>query len=394
MSILIGIAGILVVLGLAFLMSNDKKNIDFKAIAIMIGLQFLTTWFMFNTTIGEKIVKVSTSVFDKLIVFGNNGINFVFGGLIQDGQFVFFFNVLLQIVFFSTLIAILNYTKILPLTIKYVGGALAKITGVPKLESFSAVSGVFLGQSESMIAIKNYLDSISTNRLYVIAATAMGSVSASILGSYMQLIPSEYVLVSLPLNMFSALIIGIIISPVKVTKEEDKVELSLDSGEKSIFEAMGNGALDGLKVAGIVAGMLIAYIATMDMINWFVAGLSGMKLQEILSYVVWPITVLMGVPVDEALKVGSIVALKVVTNEFVAMLDFTKMIPNLSEKSVAIVSTYLISFANFSSIGIIAGTVKAINGEKSKEVAGFGLKLLIGATLASILSATIVGVFV
>ncbi|WP_042224480.1 NupC/NupG family nucleoside CNT transporter [Oceanobacillus manasiensis] len=393
MGIILGLLAILVVLGLAFLMSNDKKNINYKGIGIMLLLQLLTTWFMFSTGIGQAIINGIAAGFNKLIEFGTEGVNFVVGGLVvEEGGSVFFFNVLLLIIFFATILSVLTYLRILPPIIKYLGGLISKITGLPRVESFNAVNSIFFGQSEALIAIRSQFHHLTANRLYIVSASAMGSVSASIVGAYLQMLPPEFVLVALPLNMFSALMLASIIAPVKVPKEEDKVDVKNVTNDKSIFEAMGNGALEGGKIALIVAAMLIAFIASLELVNWIIS-FSGLTLQEVLGYILYPIGILMGISPDEVLRAGSVMGTKIVTNEFVAMLEFQPMIAEMSEKTVGIVSVFLTSFANFSSIGIIAGTVKGIDSEKAVSVSGFGMKLLVGATLASILSATVVGLF-
>ncbi|ASN06647.1 NupC/NupG family nucleoside CNT transporter [Virgibacillus necropolis] len=393
MDILLGILAIIVVLGLAFLMSNDKKNINYRGIAVMLVAQILTTWFMFTTEIGQAIITGISAGFNKLIEFGKVGINFIVGGVaVNEGGSVFFFDVLLLIIFFSVILSVLTYLRILPPIIKYIGGFISKITGLPKVESFNAVNSIFFGQSEALLAIKSQFHHLEKNRLYIVSASAMGSVSASIVGAYLQILPEQYVLIALPLNMFSALMVASVIAPVKVPKEEDHVDIKNVTNDKSIFEAMGNGALDGGKIALIVAAMLVAFIASLELVNWIIA-FSGFTLQELLGYVFAPLGFLMGIAPSELIEAGGIMGTKIVTNEFVAMLEFQQILDSMSEKTIGIVTVFLTSFANFSSIGIIAGTVQAIDNKKAIEVSGFGMKLLIGATLASILSATVVGLF-
>jgi nucleoside transport protein len=208
------------------------------------------------------------------------------------------------------------------------------------------------------------------------------------------MLPPEYILVALPLNMFSALMVASIITPVNVPKEEDYVDVTNVSNDRSVFEAMGNGALEGGKIALIVAAMLMAFIASLELVNWIIqAVFAGVTLQQILGYILAPIGILMGIAPSEVIEAGSIMGTKIVTNEFVAMLEFQPMLNTMSEKTIGIVSVFLTSFANFSSIGIIAGTVKGIDSEKAGIVSGFGMKLLAGAILTSILSATIAGLF-
>ncbi|AXI08660.1 NupC/NupG family nucleoside CNT transporter [Oceanobacillus zhaokaii] len=394
MGILLGALAIIVTLGISYLLSNDKKNVNFKSLGIMLVLQLLITWFMFSTTIGQAIINGISALFNKLIEFGRAGINFILGGIEVGEGGVFFFNVLLLIIFFATLLSVLTYLKILPFIIKYLGGIVSKVTGLPKIESFNGVNSIFFGQSEALIAIRSQFHHLTANRLFIVSASAMNSVSASIIGSYLQMLPANYILVALPLNMFSALMVSSVIAPVKVPKEEDKVDISDVSDDKSLFEAMGNGALEGGKIALIVAAMIMAFIASLELVNWLIQLVfAGVTLQQILGYIFAPIGILMGIAPSEVLQAGSIMGTKLVTNEFVAMLELQPLLGTLSEKTVGILTVFLTSFANFSSIGIMAGTVKGIDNEKAAIVSGFGLKLLISGILTSILSATVVGLF-
>ncbi|WP_449354135.1 NupC/NupG family nucleoside CNT transporter [Virgibacillus natechei] len=394
MGIILGLLAIVVVIGIAFLMSNDKKNINYKAVGIMLVMQLLITWFMFSTEIGQAIINGIAAGFNKLIEFGSEGISFVVGGFeIQEGG-VFFFNVLLLIIFFATILQVLTYLKVLPLIIKYIGGIISKLTGLPRIESFNGVNSIFFGQSEALIAIRSQFNHLTNNRLYIVSASAMSSVSASIVGSFLLMLPAEYILLALPLNMFSALMVASVIAPVTVPKEEDYVDIENVSNDRSVFEAMGNGALEGGKIALIVAAMLIAFIASLELVNWVIQLVfAGVTLQQILGYIIAPLGLLMGIAPSEVIEAGSIMGTKIVTNEFVAMTEFQPMVETMSEKTVGIVTVFLTSFANFSSIGIIAGTVKGIDSEKAAAVSGFGMKLLIGSILASVLSATVAGLF-
>ncbi|MED1606833.1 nucleoside transporter C-terminal domain-containing protein [Cytobacillus kochii] len=391
-NILIGILGFFLVLGLAYLISNDKKNINYKAIAIMVVLQIIITLFMFQTTIGLKLVEWISNGVTTVLNFGYEGIDFVLGGLVQEGQTVFFMNVLMLIIFTSALLSILTYIRVLPLAIKYIGGFLAKITGLSTVVTFNSINSIFFGQSEALLAIKSHLARMSDNKLFIISTSAMGSVSASIMGSYMTMVPPQYVLIAMILNSLSGLIIATMMAPIK-NNEKEEIDVKDVTGSKSLFEAISNGALDGGKVALIVAAMLVAYIALMALLNAMFDGIFGMDLTTILGYIFAPVAWLMGIPSNEIITAGSIMGTKLATNEFVAMLQFQPLIGELSEKTVAIISTFLISFANFSSIGIISGSIQAINGEKAAVVAKFGLKILLAATMASTITAIMVGIF-
>ena len=393
LSIIIAIIGIAILLGVAFLMSNDKKNVNFKAIGIMIAVQLFLTWFLLGTKVGLTVIEAIANVFNKILAYAQEGIDFVVGGWIPDGGGPFFVNVLLPIVFTSVLFAVLTHIRVLPYLIKLIGGLLSKITGLPKVESFNAINSIFFGQTEALLAIRTHVEKFEKNRLFIVSTSAMASVSAALIASYMTMLPSKYVLVACVLNMFSALVMASIIAPVKVSKEESDIDIDDMIRSKNVFDAIGNGALDGGKVVLIVSAMLMGYLGILALLNGFFNGIFGMDLTTIVGYIFAPIAWLMGIPANEIIASGSIMGMKMFSNEFVAILEFQPMIADLSAKTVAVISTFLISFANFSSIGIIVGGVQAINGAKAREVSGFGLKLLLVATMASLLSATLVGLF-
>jgi nucleoside transport protein len=213
----------------------------------------------------------------------------------------------------------------------------------------------------------------------------------SIVGAYMQMLNPKYVVTALVLNLFGGFIIASIINPYKIEKEDDLLEVQ-EEEKQSFFEMLGEYIMDGFKVAITVAAMLIGFVALIAMVNGIFSWLFGISFQALLGYVFAPFAFVMGIPWNEAVQAGSIMATKLVSNEFVAMLDLTKQ-TGLSERTVGIVSVFLVSFANFSSIGIISGAVKGLHEKQGNVVARFGLKLLYGATLVSVLSATIAGLF-
>ena len=393
-SILIAIVGIALLLGVAFLMSSDKKNINFKAIGIMIGLQILVSWLLLSTGGGLKVIEAVSKGFEKLLSYGYEGINFVVGGWIPEGGSPFFVNVLLPVVFTAALLSLLTHLRVLPYIIKYLGGLLSKITGLPQVESFNAINSVFFGQSEAVLAIKSQIGNLDRNRLFIVSTSAMASVSAALIASYMTMLPAKYVLVGVILNMFSGLIVASIIAPVKAKKEDSEIKIDDMIHTKNVFDAIGTGAIDGGKVTLIVGAMLIGYLGLLALLNGVFNGIFGMDLTTMIGYVFAPIAYLMGIPSGEIITSGSIMGTKLLSNEFVAILQLQPLLDVLSAKASAVLSTFLVSFANFSSIGIITGAVQAINGAKAREVSGFGLKLLLVATMASLLSATVVGLFV
>jgi len=385
------LVGLLAVFVLGFLVSSDRKKIKYKPIAIMLVLQLALAYFLLNTKIGYVLVKGISDGFGAILKYAEVGVNFVFGGLANDGQAPFFLTVLLPIIFLAVLIGILQHIKILPIIIKAVGFVLSKINGLGKLESYNAVAAAIVGQGEVFITVKDQLSKLPKNRLYTLCASSMSTVSMSIVGSYMKMIDPKYVVTALVLNLFSGFIIVHIINPYDISEEEDILELEEDK-KQTFFEMLGEYIMLGFSIAVTVAAMLIGFIALMAAINGLFDSIFGITFQGILGYIFSPLAFIMGIPTSEMLQAGQIMATKLVTNEFVAMLDLGKVAGDLSARTVGILSIFLVSFANFSSIGIIAGATKSIDGKQANVVSSFGLKLVYGATLVSILSAVIVGV--
>ncbi|CCV62469.1 nucleoside permease [Yersinia enterocolitica (type O:2) str. YE3094/96] len=355
----------------------------------MLVIEVLLAYFFLHSEVGLGFVKGFAGLFDKLLGFAATGTDFVFGNM-GDKGLAFFLRVLCPIVFISALIGILQYIKVLPIVIRIIGTLLSKVNGMGKLESFNAVSSLILGQSENFIAYKDILGKMSEKRMYTMAATAMSTVSMSIVGAYMSMLDAKFVVAALVLNMFSTFIVLSLINPYKAEDEEELQLSNLHEGQ-SFFEMLGEYILAGFKVAIIVAAMLIGFIALIAAMNALFSLLFGISFQGILGYVFFPFAWVMGIPAHEALQVGGIMATKLVSNEFVAMMDLQKVASELSPRSVGILSVFLVSFANFSSIGIVAGAIKGLNEHQGNVVSRFGLKLLYGSTLVSVLSASIAG---
>ncbi|EHF2598239.1 nucleoside permease NupC [Salmonella enterica] len=383
-----------VVAVLALLVSSDRKKIRIRYVIQLLVIEVLLAWFFLNSDVGLGFVKGFSEMFEKLLGFANEGTNFVFGSMNDQGLAFFFLKVLCPIVFISALIGILQHIRVLPVVIRAIGFLLSKVNGMGKLESFNAVSSLILGQSENFIAYKDILGKMSRNRMYTMAATAMSTVSMSIVGAYMTMLDPKYVVAALVLNMFSTFIVLSLINPYVVDASEENIQMSNLHEGQSFFEMLGEYILAGFKVAIIVAAMLIGFIALIAALNALFATVTGwfgysISFQGILGYIFYPVAWVMGVPSSEALQVGSIMATKLVSNEFVAMMDLQKIAATLSPRAEGIISVFLVSFANFSSIGIIAGAIKGLNEEQGNVVSRFGLKLVYGSTLVSVLSAPI-----
>lgn len=392
MKFLIAILGLLIVFGLAILVSSDRKKVKIKPIILMVVIQLVLTYLLLNTKFGLVIINSIADGFGKLLEWANEGITFVFGGIVNEGASPFFLNVLLPIVFISALIGILQHFKILPFIMKWIGFVLSKVNGMGKLESYNAVASAIVGQSEVFITLKKQLGAIPPSRMYTLCASAMSTVSMSIVGAYMTMIEPKYVVTAIVINMFGGFIIASIINPYTVTDAEDILPVEEGAEKQSFFEMLGEYIMDGFKVAITVAAMLIGFVALIAGINSIFDMIFGISFQDIMGYTFAPFAFIMGIPISETVTAGGIMATKLVTNEFVAMLSLGEASAALSERTIGIVSVFLVSFANFSSIGIIAGAVKGLHEKQGNVVARFGLKLLYGATLVSILSAIIVSV--
>lgn len=394
MSILMGIVGLLFIFLIGWLFSSDRKKIRYKQIFILLILQLVISFLCLHTSGGIQILSAISGFFSWLMEQAAGGVNFVFGGiLIKKGASVLFFNVLMPIVFISALVGILNYIKVLPFIIKWVGKIINYISGMGEIESYFAVSTAFLGQPEVFLTIKDQIKELSPQRLYTICASAMSAVSAAILASYMKILPGKYVVVAVFLNIFSALVVSCIINPYDPGDEKD-IDVQLTQKEREpFFQVLGSYILDGFHLAVTVAAMLIGFIALVTFLNSSFDILFHITFTDILGWIFAPIAFIMGVPSHDIVKAGSLMATKLITNEFVAMGDLAKISHQLSGKTVAMISTYLVSFANFGTIGIISGSIKSIDEKQGVHVAKFSMKLLLGATMASMLTATIVGIY-
>lgn len=283
-----------VVAVLALLVSSDRKKIRIRYVIQLLVIEVLLAWFFLNSDVGLGFVKGFSEMFEKLLGFANEGTNFVFGSMNDQGLAFFFLKVLCPIVFISALIGILQHIRVLPVVIRAIGFLLSKVNGMGKLESFNAVSSLILGQSENFIAYKDILGKMSRNRMYTMAATAMSTVSMSIVGAYMTMLDPKYVVAALVLNMFSTFIVLSLINPYVVDASEENIQMSNLHEGQSFFEMLGEYILAGFKVAIIVAAMLIGFIALIAALNALFATVTGwfgysISFQGILGYIFYPV---------------------------------------------------------------------------------------------------------
>ncbi|MCG8710731.1 NupC/NupG family nucleoside CNT transporter [Brenneria sp. 4F2] len=375
---------------LALLASRDRKRIRARFIIQLLIIEIVLAYFLLHSSVGLNAIRSFAALFEKLMAFAAQGTDFVFGGMSAQGLAFIFLNVLCPIIFISALIGILQHWRILPWLIRIIGTLLSKVNGMGKLESFNAVSSLLLGQSENFIVYKGVIGDISPRRMYTMAATAMSTVSMSIIGAYMRMLEPKYVIAALVLNMFSTFIILSIINPYQL-EEEGELKLEKLHEDQSFFEMLGEYILAGFKIAMIITAMLIGFVALIAAINALFNTLFGIGFQTMMGYLFTPLAWLIGIPAADMLHAGNIMATKVVSTEFIAMIELKKIAAEISARSLGILSVFLISFANFASIGIIAGAIKGLNEAQGNVVSRFGLKLVYGSTLVSLLSAAVAG---
>ncbi|RWR03176.1 nucleoside permease [[Pantoea] beijingensis] len=384
------ILALVIIFALALLVSHDRKKIRLRYLLQLIIIEAALAFFFLHAASGLTAIKHVSGFFETLLTFAAQGSDFVFGGMSKQGLAFIFLGVLCPIIFISALIGILQHWRILPFLVRLIGTLLSKVNGMGKLESFNAVSTLILGQSENFIAYKGILADISPRRLYSMAATAMSTVSLSIVGAYMTMIDARYVVTALVLNMFSTFIVLSIINPTPAGTEPE-IKLEKLHEDQSFFEMLGEYILAGFKVAMIILAMLIGFIALIAAVNAIFAAIFGISFQQILGYVFYPFAWLIGIPAADALHAGSIMATKLVANEFVAMIELKKVAMEMTPRGLGILSVFLVSFANFASIGIVAGAIKGLNEQQGNVVSRYGLKLVYGSTLVSLLSAAFAG---
>ncbi|MGM0826918.1 MAG: NupC/NupG family nucleoside CNT transporter [Bacillota bacterium] len=405
MQYLWGIIGIIVVLGIAFAFSTNKKRINFRTVLGGLAIQLFFAFIVLETSWGQNSLKGLTQVVNAIINYSNEGITFLFGGLYTEESniaFIFAFNVLPVVIFFSALISVLYYLKIMQFFIKILGGGLAKLLGTRKAESLSAAANIFVGQTEAPLVVRPYLSRMTESELFAVMTGGLASVAGSVLVGYSLLgVPLEYLLAA----SFMAAPAGLVLAKLFVpetdsTPEPKELDMEADSDSANVIDAAAKGASVGLQLALNIGAMLLAFIALVAMINgllglvggWF--GMDTLSLELILGYAFAPLAFAIGVPWSEAVIAGNFIGQKLVINEFVAYSAFAPEIGNLSDKAVAIISFALCGFANLSSLGILLGGLGNLAPDRRGDIARLGLKAVIAGALASLLSAAIAGMFV
>lgn len=383
------VIGMVLCIGLAWAFSKNKKEINWKSVGCAFLGQIILAFVMIKTPLW-KVVELLSNGVTWIINQANEGINFVFGGIVPIGGFVFFINSLLPIVFISALIGILFHFGILQKFIAIVGNTVARVLKVDTTLAVNRVGNMFLGQTESLFLTKQQLPTASESVIFGTLVGGMASISASVVGLYTSYGASmEWILVSIPLGVFSTFVFTQILMPTKYNKD---VVIEVESTDKgsNVIETMMNYAMAGFKsVIGITVA-LIVFLSVVALINNFI-GLffDGVTLQSILGVIFMPLAVLMGVPADEVAQISQILATKLVTNEAVAF--GLPQFAMLSANAKAMLTTVLCGFAGIGSIGILMGGYSAIAPNKVGVVAKLGMKALLTATVVNMLTGAVVG---
>ncbi|WP_085992943.1 NupC/NupG family nucleoside CNT transporter [Oceanobacillus senegalensis] len=397
MNILWGIFGIFVVLGIAFLFSSQKKAIKLRTVYGGLAIQIIFAFIVLKWETGKEALQWFTLRVQDIINYANEGISFLFGSLADSDQFgsIFAFHVLPVIIFFSSLISVLYYLGIMQWFIKIIGGGLAKLLGTSKTESMSAAANIFVGQTEAPLVVRPFLDKMTQSELFAVMTGGLASVAGSVLIGYSLLgVPLEYLLAASFMAAPAGLIMAKVMMPeTEESKVSDEIKLEKDEETVNVIDAAAKGASDGLKLALNVGAMLLAFIALIALINGVLGIFGGITLEQILGYVFAPIAFAVGVPWEEAIQAGSYIGQKLVLNEFVAYASFAPEIEVLSEKTVLVVSFALCGFANLSSMAILLGGLGGLAPSRRSDIARLGLKAVAAGMLASLLSASVAGMF-
>ena len=403
---LTGIIGIIVLLGIAYLLSNNRKSINLNIIAWGLGLQISFAFIILKTPLGKALFSYLNVIIIKLIGFADAGSDFLFKSFVPEVGYHlalvnFAFRALPVIIFFSSLIAVTYHFGIIQFIIKKIAFIMEKTMKTSGAETLSVSANIFVGQTEAPILIRPYISSMTKSELMTVMVGGFATVAGSVMAlyvSWLNNIPSiaGHLLAASVMSAPAALMIAKIIYPeTEKPKTFDSKNIDVNTTDTNAMDAIGRGATDGMKLAANVAAMLIAFISMVAMVN-FILGYANTSLQEILGFIFKPIAWTMGIPWDEAKIVGTLMGEKIVLTELIAFGDLSNFIEQnlLSERSSIIASYALCGFANFGSIGIQLGGIGAMAPERRNDLSNLVIKAMIGGALASWLTASIAGILI
>ncbi|WP_200874174.1 NupC/NupG family nucleoside CNT transporter [Serratia sp. DD3] len=416
------LVGMMVLIAIAVLLSSNRRAIKLRTVLGAFIIQVAIGALVLYVPVGRQILGGMSSGVTNVIAYGNQGVNFIFGGLVSDkmfevfggGGFIFALRVLPVIVFFSSLIAVLYYLGIMQLVIKVLGGGLQKLLGTSRTESLSATANIFVGQTEAPLVVRPYIATMTQSELFAVMCGGLASVAGSVLAGFSQMgVPLEYLIAASFMAAPGGLLFAKLMMPeTEKTRDKDNALdlLTAEDRPANVIEAAASGAASGMQLALNVGAMLLAFIGLIALLNGILGGVGGwfnypqLSLELILSWIFSPLAYLIGVPWHEAMTAGSFIGQKIVLNEFVAFMNFSAYLrPDdvvaaaglqvLSPHTKAIISFALCGFANLSSIAILIGGLGGMAPNRRQDIARFGLKAVAAGTLSNLMSATIAGFF-
>ncbi|MES3500715.1 NupC/NupG family nucleoside CNT transporter [Citrobacter portucalensis] len=413
MDIMRSVLGMGVLLIIAFLLSVNKKRINLRTVGAALILQIAIGGVMLYFPPGKWLAEQAALGVHKVMTYSDTGSAFIFGSLagpemdkvFNGAGFVFAFRVLPAIIFITALVSLLYYIGVMGGLIRVLGGIFQKALNISKIESFVAVTTIFLGQNEIPAIVKPFMDRLNRNELFTAICSGMASIAGSTMIGYAGLgVPIDYLLAASLMAIPGGILFARLLSPATEETQVTFENLSFtETPPKSIIEAAASGAMTGLKIAAGVATVVMAFVAIIALINGIIGGVGGWfgyghaTLEGIFGCLLAPLAWLMGVDWSDATLAGSLIGQKLAINEFVAYLNFSPYLQTggtLDVKTIAIISFALCGFANFGSIGVVVGAFSAIAPQRAPEIAQLGMRALAAATLSNLMSATIAGFFI
>lgn len=407
---LVSFFGMFAILAIAWLFSKNKKAINYKAVLGGTLLQVIFAVLVMKVPAGQKFFFFLNDVIVKLLSFTNEGAKFVFGGLIDNQSigFVFAFQVLPTIIFFSSLMSVLYYLGIMQKIVMFFAHIMKRVMKTSGAESLVASANIFVGQTEAPLAIRPYMESLTESELFVVMVAGMGTMAGGVMATYagmlMPYIPGigGHILASCIMSATGSLVIAKLLIPeTGEPRTSGKLEMKLELPDKNVIDAAANGATTGLQMALNVGGCLLAFMALLAMLNFLVSHAGGLanypqlSLEKIFGWVFTPLAWIMGVPMSEASQVGNWIGQKTVLNEFVAYMNMSNFLRDnpgvISQRSLIIATHALAGFSNFLSIAIQIGGLGALAPSRRHDIARLGMMAVLGGSLACFLSAAIAG---
>ena len=399
----IGIIGIVVLISIAVLLSEDRQRINFRVVGSAFLLQVLIAIVVLYVPAGQRFLGSMSNAVQGIVDHVKSGTGFLFGDLGSGVGFVFVLQVLPIIIFISSLMAVLYYLNVMQWIVRILGAALSTIIGTSRVVSLCAAANIFIGHTESPLVVKPYLKKLSREKLFMVMSSGLASVSGAILIGYSALgIKIEYLIAAAFMAAPGGLLFANILVPLKEGDIETDEVLKLAEAEEqrptNIVEAAADGAATGLKLAANIAAMLLAFIALISLVNgllnWTgsIVGFEGVTLEMIFGWVFAPAMYILGVPWADAVATGNLMGQKLVLNEFVAFVSMLNVQENLSPRGLAIITFALCGFANLNSLAILVGGLGGLVPERRQDISKLGLKAVLAGSLSNMMSASIAGI--